>query len=494
MRTGEMEDSARLACVGKNIHSMKSRLMEGLVPLDENRWGDKGLNDPDKFEVACEYLTAVGAVFEYLSIPHTMVNMRDTFNLIEGHLGDIQRALNARRKTVLPDLPDLNLSALWEEYMRAVYSIMTSTAHSWILDRITKLKQQTLDMLIGIKNLPVGKAIAQMEHVEQRWAALTHITFMADIRPWLSMNGYKGFQPLDILPGLHNPKLDDLMVGYQLRYQELLALRLQQVDNAQNKSGEVSLKALISANTAVQDALRLEIRGQPAVALRDLPPAPWIQLLLHNREQLDQQGLDGKLYQFGFAIYRTAYNISDEDWEWVKKKVEEHVAAWGEGISGAEEVKPLLKLYWFDCKELGLDPRDNQAAKNHFLTLHEQDPYAMTLDQKTFLVLDAWAAVSYTTPEVHEPYQTTKGNLPGDFQSHLLAIDANYDPTLPPYSRTDECPGYTGHMRILGNLVFSDLYAMVARNLASIWDLWPLAMEHPQNIYTGPVAPTQLNE
>jgi hypothetical protein len=47
-------------------------------------------------------------------------------------------------------------------------------------------------------------------------------------------------------------------------------------------------------------------------------------------------------------------------------------------------------------------------------------------------------------------------------------------------------------MRILGNLVWSELYALVARNAATLEDLFPLALEYPQKLYTGLTVPSQI--
>ena len=83
--------------------------------------------------------------------------------------------------------------------------------------------------------------------------------------------------------------------------------------------------------------------------------------------------------------------------------------------------------------------------------------------------------------------------LPGDFQGHILAVDASFDPTAP-NEHAEESPGFNGQMRILGNLVWSELYAMLALRCASLEDMWPLAMDHPQKVYTGPTVPSQRNE
>lgn len=80
--------------------------------------------------------------------------------------------------------------------------------------------------------------------------------------------------------------------------------------------------------------------------------------------------------------------------------------------------------------------------------------------------------------------------LPSDFGSFILAVEPDYDPV--DCDREEEHPGYKGHMRIQPGLIWSDLYAMLATSSAYLDDLWPLAMEHPNRVYTGATAPVQV--
>jgi hypothetical protein len=73
----------------------------------------------------------------------------------------------------------------------------------------------------------------------------------------------------------------------------------------------------------------------------------------------------------------------------------------------------------------------------------------------------------------------------GDFGGFVTAVEANFDPNNPG-EHAEESPGFTGHMRVLGSLVWSDLYALGASQTAYPEDLWPLAMKHPWQVYVGP--------
>jgi hypothetical protein len=46
-------------------------------------------------------------------------------------------------------------------------------------------------------------------------------------------------------------------------------------------------------------------------------------------------------------------------------------------------------------------------------------------------------------------------------------------------------------MRILGSLVWSDLYSLLSAQTFLLEDYWPLASEHPNMVYVGPTIPWQ---
>jgi hypothetical protein len=81
--------------------------------------------------------------------------------------------------------------------------------------------------------------------------------------------------------------------------------------------------------------------------------------------------------------------------------------------------------------------------------------------------------------------------IPGDFAGFLLAVDPDFDPKEG-IERPDESPEYSGQMRVLGSLIWSDLYSLFSSQTAQLEDFWPLAMEHPNQVYVGPTVPWQL--
>jgi hypothetical protein len=86
--------------------------------------------------------------------------------------------------------------------------------------------------------------------------------------------------------------------------------------------------------------------------------------------------------------------------------------------------------------------------------------------------------------------------LPGDTGGFVTAVDSHWRPLLPgddPDDRADESPNYAGRLRILGNLVYPDLYAMLNAQNQYTDDLWPLAMNHPELIYAGTTIEPQVD-
>ena len=364
---GSHEDPRRLCTVGKNIHSVKTKLWEGMVPVSPGRWKEKGLNEREYFDTACEYLTSVVAVFEYLNHPQVRANLRDGFNLISGHLGDFEEALNVKRRERGQKV--LDLRGLWEEFIRAKYEVMTSRAHGWVLDRAKELQEQVMGEACVLPVVGEGETTPEMEKLTGKLFRATEIAALADLTIWMPMDGYVGYQSAeDVVAGLRNPDLNDYRKNYSDKLQAMVWPRMEQLIQTQLSERPDDIKAQspegrakrLALNTIAQDELRRVIRG-PAPAL---VPEGWIQRILHFHE-LSQSVEEAARMGEGLAIYRLAYQVSDAEWEAFKSKLEAHLASWGAGVDKAEEIKPLLKIHWFDGKELGLGDHDIDAAKRY---------------------------------------------------------------------------------------------------------------------------------
>lgn len=115
------------------------------------------------------------------------------------------------------------------------------------------------------------------------------------------------------------------------------------------------------------------------------------------------------------------------------------------------------------------------------------DAPPLDLQSKAILAIDSASFASYMSNS-HDARKSAV--LPGDSTGFVLAIDTEFDPEIG-FDRPDESPDYRGQMRVLGSLVWGDLYAILESQPGGLGDLWPLAMHHPDQIYVGPVIPIQ---
>lgn len=98
---------------------------------------------------------------------------------------------------------------------------------------------------------------------------------------------------------------------------------------------------------------------------------------------------------------------------------------------------------------------------------------------------------SYASYTFGSPFSSTL--LPGDTGGFVTAVDVEFDPN-DRGGHAEESPHYPGQLRVLGNLVYPDLYAMLAAQTQGPEELWPLAMNHPELVYTGPTVKAQVDQ
>ena len=95
-----------------------------------------------------------------------------------------------------------------------------------------------------------------------------------------------------------------------------------------------------------------------------------------------------------------------------------------------------------------------------------------------FLVVDTESFASYMSPPV------SLQNTPpyGDHGGFLKLIDImSYNPQL----IAESAPGYKNELKVLGSLIFDDLYPLVVNLVQRPRDLWTCAMLHPNQVYIG---------
>lgn len=365
-RIGSERDSTRLCMVGKNIQSLKSRLWEGIIPLSDQVWQEKGLDRPENFDFACQHLSAVVAVFQYLNEPTVRLYLRDTFNYIYDHWTELDAVLNKRRAE--QDKKPVSVAGLWTRYMTAHFEMMTERAHRWVTVHVNTLRAPLLQALLeyrppGGDGGPLAQPDAVQWKITDSLHMLTQITADADFTIMIPMNGYKGYWADAPRPGpaaLHAANLLTRSKAYHERLRlltrEAISLNAPAWRGLTPTSGE-SYHGTSRSQIQGQNKLRKEVRGAP---LEPVPREPWIAGCASNMESGKKEGKDEK---YGLAVYRLTYGQTESEWTEFVRKVEAHVSDWGKGQTGSSAIKQHLKLHWLDGKELGIPEGDVDASK-----------------------------------------------------------------------------------------------------------------------------------
>ncbi|KAL4924970.1 uncharacterized protein BDV17DRAFT_294917 [Aspergillus undulatus] len=531
---GSDKDSSRLTMVGKNIHSLKSRLWEGVTPMSDQRWEEEGLHLEENFDQACQHLSAVVAVFEYLNGREVQESLRETFNLIYAHWEELDRQINAQRAKNGTD--PISLASLWTAYMASHYKVMTNRAHQWVTRHVDALRAPILEDLLTYE--PViewAYPDAEQWRLTNALHMLLEISIRADYTIMMPMEGYKEYTPPDRTETdpyrLYSANVTERGKAYSQRvksYSHQISFQnifkdIGQEHKTSEKTSRESYHESAMEQIEAQIKVRKELRGDDWDSEIQ---EPWITRLLSSMDNEEDENMPK---DSGLVIYRLTYAQSEPEWGGFVRKLEEHMSDWGDGQTGSDAIKPFLKLHWIDGQELGLVEDDIEAAKEHFNknfnpddeeendeneaidTSKSKSDLPMDLQKNAFLVIDSASFNSYTdtntkkrieTPNTANKTETTVNQETKNEHDHdhsrartrhpfLLAIDPNYSAQEGP-SRPDESPGYTGAMRITGSLIWGDLYALLETQSARLEELWPLAIYHPEQVYVGPVIPLQL--
>ncbi|KAJ5511936.1 hypothetical protein N7453_004039 [Penicillium expansum] len=486
-RIGSERDFTRLCMVGKNIQSLKSRLWEGIIPLSDQIWQEKGLDRPEHFDLACQHLTAVIAVFQYLNEPTVRLYLRDTFNYIYEHWTALDAVLNKLRTE--QGKKHVSVAGLWTRYMTAHFEMMTERAHRWVIVHAHTLRAPLLRALLEYRppgdSGPLGQPDALQWKITDSLHTLTEIIATADFTIMIPMDGYKGYFAAPPRDGdgpaaLHAANLQTRGKAYHERLRLLTREAIPRYSagpwrDSIPSSGE-TYHGTAQSQIQGQNKLRKEVRGAP---LEPVPREPWIAACVSKMESGKKEG---KQEKYGLAVYRLTYGQTESEWTEFVRKVEAHVSDWGKGHTGSSAIKEHLKLRWLDGKELGISEGDVDASKEHFQNIKDGNDDWSEVEDSAFLVVDSASFASYMTKS-YSP--ATSKLIPGDFTGFLLAVDPDFDPEKG-ITRSDESPGYTGQMRILGSLVWSDLYSLLSAQTSYLEDHWPLASEHPNMYHNQP--------
>lgn len=350
VRIGSHQDGGRLVILEKGVHAMKSRLWESIMPMSENRWRQKRLDDPANHHLVCRHLGHVIEVFSYLQCPPVQWNLTETFRLIRQHFSDFDQVFNG-----LPERQGkekVRLAALWEEFMTEHYTAMATRAHSWVVSKCQKLRDRD-EGLIAAMHPPAQDGITDEQMaILNRFHDFSELAVRADYTIFVHM------------PDSDPPATGPAPNIEQRRQQYANAIRQRSrrkvIEDAVRNLGRgtlpmnssTSLLATARAQREEQDGVRQEFRG-PA---RPLPPVYWI-------TKVKKQMTCRKDKRWGFAAYRLTYGQTDEDWAEFLKKLNADLNDWGDGEDGIADIKDMAQIHWLDGNELGFTEGDSEAAK-----------------------------------------------------------------------------------------------------------------------------------
>lgn len=378
-RIGSNEDGERLCVVGKNIQALKSRLWEGIVPISDERWREKGLDRPENLTGALRHLSAVLAVFAYLNENTVRGYLRDTYNLIYDHWESLDTVLNEQRAKAGKGA--ISVANLWAVYMTYHYRVMTQRAHHWVTKHVEELRAPVFEELCSYK----GPAEETQKPDQVHWRLtnalqqLLETSVRADYTIWIPMEGYKGCSPQEF--GSGPPELLDAditkrgpvfagrlkVISHKIMIDKILDPSHKSTGKTLGETYYESAMEQIQAQQQVRKELRGEDLFDPEIK------EPWISSIISEKEESN--------LEHGIVIYRLTYNQTESEWSDFVTKLEAHISGWGGGQTGSDEIKGHLKLKWVDGNGFGFSEDDIEAAKayaNHPPSLQSRERTRLT--------------------------------------------------------------------------------------------------------------------
>ncbi|KAK8076516.1 hypothetical protein PG994_003788 [Apiospora phragmitis] len=489
-RIGSNEDRGNLQIVSKDLHAMKSRLWEGVMPLSQRRLDEQGASDLRNFTYTSQLVTQAINVFHYLNEPDVRYALRDTYNHIYDHLETFENAFNAKRAQ--ESQLSISVTALWAEYMRSHYEVMENRAHSWVLGVLRPLKTKVLaalrthqpDQLMESGYDDIQWVLTNM------WQDLCENTSHADWGIFIPMDGYKGCTspsatPRNITnsktpapdgtePIAFSPDTDRRMREYHLRRRhiDLMASITEMIENPDSSSNRsfndpAGFGPLMSMQAKAQAGARKELRGKSIT----YGTPSWMEYVVQKSG-------------WGYVVYKTSQAHSDAQWSQFTTKFEADTGNWGHGLANITTVRDQSKMHWIDGSDVAKSNPSLEDLKSHFATYTESASFPENCYSDVFLVADEASVASYlnTAPQVNISR--------GDVGPFIYAVDAFFNPNDPTF-RSDESPFFDGSLRVLGSLVWDDVGALLLTQTQGLAELWPLAMEHPLEVYVGPTVEAQ---
>jgi hypothetical protein len=103
--------------------------------------------------------------------------------------------------------------------------------------------------------------------------------------------------------------------------------------------------------------------------------------------------------------------------------------------------------------------------------------------QGDFVAIDTECVQSYLNQE----YRTSCKLLSRDLGGYVKIVDASFDPSSSQQQQVirEQAPGYNGCHKVLGSVLWDDVYPLLASLAIRPWSFWSLSVLHPTRVYTG---------
>ncbi|PVH95982.1 hypothetical protein DM02DRAFT_731499 [Periconia macrospinosa] len=487
-----------LATVGRfsvtrpcHVDLLLARIWQGRTPMSNGRWKAKKLDNWRYYKCSYEYMVQIVKAFQWLNHPEVMRLMWGHLNTVADKLDQFQRAINARRTRMNVE-EKVDLKALWLQFTTSVFESMVSRTHNWVHDRfmdLAKSAQASYNAAVQERGSAASydEAVALGEcHVD-----LLRVLERADYSIMISLSGFKTFaaSPSDSkIVGSLSPlpyrqgQRDELKKAMPY---PVAARIVDDLDGAR-KDAE-AMNASLNESFEMYTKIRQQLRGERTEIARE----HWINII-HSRTKwsLDHGGPQDQ--QWGFVAYLITRTPTQEQWEAFFSKLLGDLSQNGDGVEGFAEVKDRMALQFIDSGSSGIPHDDIEAAKQWF----RNSPNMRRRNWKEdFLVIDTECFNSYMYPSPSPsplpptPPGPTNDTIPshGDFGGFLKLIDIA---VYPPGHVAETAPGYKHELKVLGSLVFEDLYPLLNAFIKPK-ELWVEAMLHPQQVYVGYSTETQ---
>ena len=383
-----------------DLHFGKTRVWDGLVPISDRRWREKGLYDPENVVKACQQLSLAVETFGYFSDePKVQQKIRNLYNKAYDHLARFDLALEAyyRQSASQPREgggPIPKTAHLWTEFFFTHVVFVTERVHAWVSDHVKVLNGHLLEQIRHSSPLPgsEGRTVSpeQMEMLDKFWL-VNQLWFLADIAIFVPLQGFRNelpqwrhlssppttnweaYNPRTSLSGLYpqDYKVRRNAYGNRMKWlvrdliiQEWMDRGAEEPVQTQRWSAE-RVHMLVTSQVNAYAEAREELRGSERMPIhREL----WVTNLKLRLEDVPNRtpGLAAPPpihTKWGYVGYRIFYQHSADQWSAFAEAFKNDVVNWGDGVLGAADIKSKARIRWIDGRTVGIAEGDVEGAR-----------------------------------------------------------------------------------------------------------------------------------